>query len=67
MAVSFVIRQRVRTIKGNRMEDVFSCSGEGERTARMCYQECVETYPSEYFELLKINHQEERLEFTAFK
>jgi len=63
MATNFVIRQSVRSIKECRHEVVFST--QCERTARYSYKEAIKDYPDEYFELVKVEHAEECLEYTA--
>ena len=63
MATNFVIRQSVRSIKECRHEVVFST--QCERTARHSYKDIIKDNPDEYFELVKVEHSEDCLEYTA--
>ena len=63
--ISFVVKQLVKTVNGNRLETVYESSIE--RIAIMSYKGAIEEYPDEYFELIKIEHVESCLQFTPKK
>ena len=67
MGTTFEIRQRVSTVKTNRFEVVESWNQDGERVARNWFRELKENHPDAYLELVKVTHNEECLEFTAFR
>ncbi len=60
--IKYEVRQLVGNIKGKRLEVVYTT--EVERVAKMSYKGVVEENPDEYFELIKVEHKEECLEFT---
>ena len=63
--ITYEIRERVETTKGNRMETIhtFPYNG-GLKTGMLRYSEIVNSYPSKYFELVRVEVKETRLEFT---
>ena len=59
----YVIRTMVKHIRRNTIEDEkqFEC----ERSARIWYNALCRDYPDDYFELVKIERNEECLAFTS--
>ena len=58
----YVIRTMVKRLGRNTIEDEKRC--EFERSAKMAYDELCREYPNDYFELVKIEHNEECLAYT---
>lgn len=62
--IGFAIVELVRTSKGNHREKVEDFGADYERSARLRYKELVDINPHTYFELLKVDHKEECLDYT---
>ncbi|MBW2644573.1 MAG: hypothetical protein JRE23_00085 [Deltaproteobacteria bacterium] len=58
----FEVRQQIKSVDKSWLQVIFESSIE--RPARMSYLKLVDDYPEEYFELVKVEHKEECLEFT---
>ena len=65
--VQYSIMQMVRRVDRNTREEVQSFGADYLRSAKMRFEELKRSYPDEYFELLKIEHTEECLDFTQLK
>lgn len=61
--VSYQVKQFVRTVHKGWYETIYSSPVE--RIARRFFDETKEEYPDEHFELVKVNHREESLDFTV--
>lgn len=62
--ITYEIRERVETTKGNRMETTRTYPEEASRTAILSYFELMKDHPTRYFELVKVETKETCLEFT---
>lgn len=62
MQIKYVVRQWIKTANGNFMHPVHE--GVFERVALITYDEFVEKYPDQYFEVVKIETRETCLGFT---
>lgn len=62
--ITYEIRERVETTRGNRMETIDTYPEEASRTAMLNYFELVKDYPTKYFEAVKVETKETCLEFT---
>ncbi|SEN68212.1 hypothetical protein SAMN05216325_13316 [Nitrosomonas marina] len=62
MQIKYVVRQLIKTANGNFLHPVYEISSE--RMALITYDEFVEKYPDQYFEVVKIETEETCLEFT---
>ena len=63
----YIIRQMVSTVKRNDLVDVITIGPDYERDARSEYARVEKEYPHDYFELIKIEHEETCLAFTPFQ
>jgi len=59
MAITFEVRQQVKTIQETWLEVVFSTSSD--QLANSTFTACVKNHPCEYFELIRIDKSEEVL------
>jgi len=59
----FEIRQQVKTVEKSWLETIHS--SQSHRVLKMTYDNLVKNNPNEYFELVKVVHDEICLEFTA--
>ena len=62
MARKYEVRQYIKTVVKAWFVVVFE--SEVERIAANAYAECKEANPAEYFELIRVDHEEECLAFT---
>ena len=65
MSTKYEIRQQVRTVVMSRLEPIDSFGADYVRAARNAYERLRATYPSEYFELVKVTVEEECLDHTG--
>ena len=63
----YSIAQMVRRVDANTREIVQTFGVEYLRSAKMRFEELNRAYPDEYFELLKIEHTEQCIDFTPPK
>lgn len=63
MRTTFEVRQLVRSANGNRLERVYESTFE--RVAGASYDSFVRDHPSEYFELVRVRHDEECMQHNG--
>ena len=63
MATHFEIRQFVKRVSGGTLEAVYTSTYE--RSARMTFSRLREDHPSDYFELVRVEHDEQCLEHNG--
>ena len=61
--IKYEIRQLVKSIKNNNMVTVFD--SQFERFARQSYDQLKKDHPGEYLELVKVETNEECLDYTG--
>lgn len=61
--IKYEIRQLVKSIKNNNMVTVFD--SQFERLARQSYDQLKKDHPGEYLELVKVETNEECLDYTG--
>lgn len=61
--IKYEIRQLVKSIKNNNMVPVFD--SQFERFARQSYDQLKKDHPGEYLELVKVETNEECLDYTG--
>lgn len=61
---TFEIRHLIKGLRENKMEVTDTFQEAYERTAKKRYDEYKKYYPSEYFELIEVEHNEKCLFFT---
>jgi hypothetical protein len=64
---TYEIRQTIRAADKNEFRAVALFGGDFGRMARMEYDRLIREYPNEYFELIKVEHVEECLDFVGNK
>lgn len=63
MRTTYEVRQLVRSANGNHLERVYE--SQFERVAGVSYDSFVLAHPSEYFELVRVRHDEECMEHNG--
>ncbi len=63
MATHYEIRQRVDTVNKGWLETIYK--SESERVAKEAFDETQRDHPEAYFELIKVTHNEDCLNFTS--
>lgn len=61
----YEVRQLVKTVRVSRLETI--ASTEFERVATQEYERLKAGHPAEYFELVRVTHDEQCLDFTPIK